>query len=79
MFIYNLNLLDHNTKIFLNEIGNYEQNKNILIVLFCPVGRNLIELQDLIANKMVVIFKPVKYSLDKVDAPFTEVLFLLVR
>ncbi len=60
--IYNLNLLDQNAKNFINEIRSYDQNKNILVVIFCPVGRNLVELQDLLANKLVVIFKPIKYS-----------------
>ncbi len=60
--IYNLNLLDHTTRNFVNEIRSLEQNKNVLLVLFCPVGRNLVELQDLLASNLVVIFKPVKYS-----------------
>jgi PAS domain S-box-containing protein len=60
--IYNLNLLDNNTRNFVNEVRSLEQIKNILIVLFCPVGRNLVELQDLLTNNLIVIFKPVKYS-----------------
>ncbi|NNJ52731.1 MAG: PAS domain S-box protein [Ignavibacteriaceae bacterium] len=60
--IYNLTVLDHNTRNFINEIRNIEQSSNILVILFCPVGKNLVELQDLLAENLVIIFKPVKYS-----------------
>jgi PAS domain S-box-containing protein len=60
--IYNLKLLDNNTRNFINQFRRLGQNKNMLIVLFCPLGRNLVELQDLLAENLIVIFKPVKYS-----------------
>jgi len=60
--IYNLKFLDNGTRNFINEFRKLGQNKNILIVLFCPLGRNLVELQDLLADNLIVIFKPVKYS-----------------
>ena len=61
-FFYSCNMFNTNTRIFLEEIRSLAQNRNMLIVLFCPVGRNLVEIQNLLANNLIVIFKPVKYS-----------------
>jgi CheY-like chemotaxis protein len=60
--IYNLNHLDSTTRDFVNEIRGVGEFSDKLIVLFCPVGRNLVQLQDLLTDNLVVIFKPVKYS-----------------
>jgi PAS domain S-box-containing protein len=60
--IYNLNFPNLNTRNFVSDLRRPERSRKVLTILLCPVGRDSEELQDLLANDIKIIFKPVKYS-----------------